>query len=95
MTDLRDVHAVPFEAGAIAHRADRRCSCGPVARQDLNVPSRVVYVHRSPPTDYEHRTLVTDPRRDRRHRGAIATVTPKVARGPDLAARTPTAGGSR
>jgi hypothetical protein len=45
----RDIHATPWEAGPIAHRADRRCPCGPRSMHDMLEPSVQVWVHRPPP----------------------------------------------
>ncbi len=46
----RDVHATPWEAGPIAHTADRRCPCGPRSMHDMVQPSVQVWVHRVPAT---------------------------------------------
>ena len=59
----RDIHAAPWEAGPIAHQADRRCPCGPRSMHDMLQPSVQVWVHRPPPPMI--RVLVDGPLADR------------------------------
>jgi hypothetical protein len=53
----RVVHAIRWKGTRVDHRLSEACPCQPMACFDLAEPARVVFVHRSPPADAEHRRL--------------------------------------